>query len=121
MLDWFVANQKQMSLRITKVNDLLRDLIAEALTKEVSFKPGVIATVTKLRVTKDLRHAYFSVSIFPESEVHYVEVTLKKEISKLERFVHGKLYMKPLPRLHFEVDATGLNADAVEKILLSLD
>ncbi len=110
-----------MSLRITKVNELLRDLIAEALLKEVSFKPGVIVTITKLRTTKDLRHAYFSVSIFPETETDYVTSTLRKEISQLERFVHSKLYMKPLPRLHYEVDETGLNADAVEKILLSLD
>ncbi len=110
-----------MSLRITRVNDLLRDLIAQALTKEVSFKAGVIVTVTKLRVTKDLRHAYFSVSIFPEEELKYVEATLKKEISQIEKFVHGNLYMKPLPRLHFEVDQTGLNADVIEKILLSLD
>jgi ribosome-binding factor A len=110
-----------MSLRITKVNDLLRDLISQALTREVSFKPGVVVTITKLRTTKDLRHAYFSVSIFPETETDYVLSTLKKEMSQLERFVHSKLYMKPLPRLHFEVDTTSLNADAVEKILLSLE
>lgn len=109
-----------MSLRITKVNDLLRDLIAEAITKEVSFKPNVIVTLTKIRTTKDLRHAYFSVSIFPETEDGYVTSTLRKEISQIERYVHSKLYMKPLPRLHFEVDSTGLNADAVEKILFSL-
>jgi ribosome-binding factor A len=109
-----------MSLRITKVNDLLRDLISEALVSEVSFKHGVFATVTKIRTSKDLRQAYFSVSIFPESETHYVEETLKKELSQIEKFVHGRLYMKPLPRLKFEVDSTALNADAVEKILLSL-
>jgi ribosome-binding factor A len=109
-----------MSLRITKVNDLLRDLIAQGMNTQVSFKPGVLVTVTKLRTSKDLRHAFFSVSIFPENETHYVEETLKKELFAIERFVHSKLYMKPLPRLKFEVDSTALNADAVEKILKSL-
>ncbi len=110
-----------MSLRITKINDLLRDLIAQAITAEVTFKPGVLATVTKLRAAKDLRQAFFSVSVFPESETRYVQVTLKNELHKIEKYVHAHLYMKPLPRLHFEFDTTAINADEVEKILLSLD
>lgn len=109
-----------MSLRITKVNDLLRDLIAKAITSEVTFKPGVLATVTKLRTAKDLRQAFFSVSVFPETETRYVQVTLRNELHQIEKYVHANLYMKPLPRLHFEFDTTALNADAVEKILKSL-
>lgn len=109
-----------MSLRVTKVNDLLRDLIAEALTANVSFKDGVIVTVTRVRTTKDLRFANFSVSVFPESEGHYVKETLKHELSPIERDVHARLYMKPLPRLAFTIDETAVNADKVEKILKDL-
>lgn len=110
-----------MSLRITKINDLLRDLVAKAITSEVNLKPGVLATVTKLRTTKDLRQAFFSVSVFPESETHYVQISLKNELRQIEKYVHSHLYMKPLPRLHFEFDTTAINADEVEKILLSLN
>lgn len=110
-----------MSERITKVNDLLRDLVAKALVTELSLKPGVLLTVSKVTASKDLRHATILVSVFPESEENYARVTLKNELSTLEKFVHSNLYMKPLPRLRFTIDTTERGADEVEKIILRED
>lgn len=110
-----------MSERITKVNDLLRDLVAKALLTELSLKQGVLLTVAKVDTSKDLRHARVFVSVFPESEENYVKATLKKELSRLEKNVHDNLYMKPLPRLLFTIDVTEQGADVVEKIILSED
>jgi ribosome-binding factor A len=108
-----------MSARIIKVNDLLRDLVSEALISELSLKQGVFVTLAKVTTSKDLRHARVSVSVYPHEESHYVKVTLKKESHALEKFVHSKLYMNPMPRLRFILDDTEEKADEVEKILLS--
>ena len=110
-----------MSERIVKVNDLIRDLVAKAVITELSLKPGVILTVSKVSASKDLRHANILVSVFPESEENYAKVTLKKELSTLEKYVHRNLYMKPLPRLRFIIDTTERGADEVEKIILRED
>lgn len=110
-----------MSERITKVNDLLRDLIAQAFTTELALKPGVILTVSKVTTSKDLRHATILVSVFPESEENYAKTALKNELSTIEKSVHQKLYMKPLPRLRFTIDTTERGADEVEKIILRED
>lgn len=110
-----------MSERITKVNDLLRDLTAQAFITELSLKPGVIITVSKVSTSKDLRQAKILVSVFPDTEEGYVRKALKNELSVIEKFVHRKLYMKPLPRLHFGIDATERGADEVEKIILRKD
>lgn len=110
-----------MSERIIKVNDLLRDLVAEALISQLSLKPGVFPTIAKVSTSKDLRHSTIAISVFPESEENYVKTALKNDLRTLERYVHGKLYMKPLPRLRFILDSTEQKADEVEKILLDKD
>jgi ribosome-binding factor A len=113
--------KKIMSERIVKVNDLLRDLVSQALTRETSLKPGVILTVSKVSTSKDLRHAHIKVSIFPEKETRYAEKALANEWRHIEKYVHQKLYMKPLPKLRFTLDITERDADEVEKILLRED
>ncbi|OGI22067.1 MAG: ribosome-binding factor A [Candidatus Moranbacteria bacterium RIFCSPHIGHO2_01_FULL_55_24] len=106
-----------MSLRITKVNELIRDLVSETINTDLSLKPGVFVTLTKCETSKDLRHARIFVSIFPESETRYATETLAKERARIERNVHQKLYMKPLPKISFHVDTTAQSADEVEKLL----
>src|SRR6186713_2040833 len=108
-----------MSERITKVNDLLRDLVARSLVTELALKPGVVLTVAKVTTSKDLRYARILVSVFPESEENYARAALKNELGHIEKFVHRNLYMKPLPRLSFAIDTTERGADEVEKIILS--
>jgi ribosome-binding factor A len=110
-----------MSERITKVNDLLRDLVSQALLTELSLKQGIVLTVAKVSASKDLRHANILVSVFPESEENYVRAALKNELRGIEKSIHGKLYMKPLPRLRFLIDTTERGADEVEKIILRED
>ncbi len=110
-----------MSERITKVNDLLRDLVAKAFTTELALKPGVILTVSKVSASKDLRHATILVSVFPETEESYARAALKNELRGIEKSIHNKLYMKPLPRLRFIIDTTERGADEVEKIILRED
>lgn len=108
------------SLRITKVNELVRKHLGEIMERELSLKPGVFITIAKVDTSKDLRYTRMFVSVFPEQEAHYVSETLKKELPQLQKKLHGKLYMKPLPRLSFEIDRTEEEADKVEKILKDL-
>lgn len=109
-----------MSQRIEKINSLIRKHIAEILTKNLSLKLGVFLTVAKVDTTADLRYTRISLSVFPEKEIHYVEATLKKEIRQLQKALHGKLHMKPLPKLVFLTDTTEAAADKIERILLEL-
>jgi len=109
-----------MSQRIQKINSLIRKHIAEILIKDLSLKSGVFLTVSKVDTTPDLRYTRVFLSVFPEKETHYVEETLKKEAYLLQGALNKKLHMKPLPKLVFKTDATEVEADKIEKILLDL-
>ncbi|MBP9697639.1 MAG: 30S ribosome-binding factor RbfA [Candidatus Moranbacteria bacterium] len=109
------------SMRITKVNEQIRKLLGEIMERELSLKPGVIITIAKVDTSKDLRYTRMFISVFPESETRYVSETLKKELSGIQKNLYAKLYMRPMPKLSFEIDTTEQEADKVEKILKSLD
>lgn len=108
------------TLRITKVNELIRQLLGEIMERELSLKPGVLITIAKIDTSKDLRYTRMSVSVFPEHEKNYVTETLKKELPGIQKKLYSKLYMRPMPKLSFTIDTTEEEADKVEKLLLEL-
>jgi ribosome-binding factor A len=110
-----------MSERIIKVNELLRDLLADALRSELHLKPGVLVSVSRVETSRDLRQAKVFVSAYPIEEAEYVIKTLAKERPALTKALYASLFMKPMPRLRFLLDHTAENLDAVEKILKNLE
>jgi ribosome-binding factor A len=106
-----------MSLRIEKVNELIRQHINEILLKELSLKRGVFITVSKVDTSSDLRYTRIFLSIFPEKDIEYVEKTLEKELYKIQGQLNKKLSMKPLPKIQFKTDMTEAKADIIEKLL----
>lgn len=108
------------SLRLQKVNELIRKLLGEIFEREISLKQGIFITVAKIDTTPDLRYTHVSVSIFPETETGYGIKTLEKERASIQRSIYKKLYMKPVPKISFILDTTERKADEVEKILIDL-
>jgi len=106
-----------MSLRIEKINSLIQKYISEILSRELSLKPGVFLTVSKVDTTKDLRYTNVFISIFPEKEANYAVKTLEKEKYRIQKILSSKLQMKILPQIVFKSDNTAAQADEIEKIL----
>lgn len=106
-----------MSLRIQKVNSLISKELSEILARELDLKPGVFITIAKVDTTKDLRYSHIFISVFPESEINYVQKTLEHELGIIQKKLHKKLHMKILPKIRFKIDTTEAQADEIEKIL----
>lgn len=104
-----------------QVNELIRSHLGKIFAREVDFKPGVFVTITRVETSGDLRQSKVFVSVFPEEECEYVLRTIGHEKGKLQKELHAKLYMKPLPKLFFEFDPTESRADDVEKILKDIE
>ncbi|HBO17078.1 MAG: Ribosome-binding factor A [Candidatus Moranbacteria bacterium GW2011_GWE2_35_2-] len=106
-----------MSLRVEKINSLISKHISEIISRQLSLKPGVLVTVSKVDTSSDLRYSQVSVSIFPEKETAYVINTLKKEIYAIQGSLNRKMPTRIIPKIRFKPDATKAEADAIEKIL----
>lgn len=106
-----------MSQRLEKVNDLIRDHVSQLIEREVSWKPGMLVTVTRVDTSPDLRHTRVLVSVFPAGEQAFALKTLEHELYRLQGALNHRLHMKPLPRLQFVADETEAQAQAVEDLL----
>ena len=106
-----------MSFRISKVNELIKQQIAEIISRELSLKPGVFLTIAKVDTSRDLRYTRIFVSIFPESEINYALETLRKETYFIQGKLNKKLFIKIIPKIEFVIDSTESKADEVEKLL----
>lgn len=106
-----------MSFRVQKINELIKRLISEILSRDLNLKPGIFMTVSKVDTAKDLRYTQIFISIFPQKETEYTVKTLEKEKHFIQGKLNKKLHLKILPRIEFKVDTTEAKADRIEKIL----
>ena len=103
--------------RAEKLSEAVRREINEILLRELSFKPGVFVTLTRVDTSSDLRYTHLFLSIFPEQETQYVLEGLKKEIYKIQGLLNKKLRMRPLPKIVFKLDTSEIEAEKIEKLL----
>jgi len=106
-----------MHNRIIQLNDLIRDLLGEILTREISFKEGVIVTLTKVDTARNLRVTHVFLSVFPAKDRDYAMKTIEHERRNIQRLFHERLATRPLPTIIFELDTTEEKADEVEHLL----
>lgn len=109
-----------MSERTVKLNELIKRHLGEIFLKELSLKPGLFLTISKVDTTPDLRYTQVFISVFPYKDSDYAIKTLSKELYSIQGSLNKKLSMRPLPRLEFKLDPTEEEADKIEKILINL-
>jgi ribosome-binding factor A len=105
--------------RSERVADLLKEEVAGMLLAEIK-DPRVqgMVTIMSVRVTKDLRHATFGVSVMGDEKSQKQAMAGLRKASGFIRFTLGKrLKIKRIPELHFEMDRS---LDAQEHIELLL-
>jgi ribosome-binding factor A len=113
---FFFKILKNMSTRLEKVNDLIRDNLSLIIKKDLSLKKGVFVSITKVDTSKDLRYTKVFVSIFPEKEIDYTLATLQKELFHIQKLLNGKLSVKIFPRIKFILDNTGKKISELDEI-----
>jgi len=96
-----------VSMRTTRVNELLRAEISELLLREVK-DPRVsrgMVTITEVQVTPDLRHAVVYVShLGTEAERKEALEGLKNSAHFLHRELVHRLSLRNVPELVFKFD-----------------
>ena len=109
-----------MSHRIQQVNEVIRQELNTIMLTEVEFPSGCLVTIVNADTSKDLRHSKIWLSVMPTYYIPKVLEKLKKNKGHLEYLLHGRLEMKPLPKLSFGIDETEKKAQEIEELLDSI-
>lgn len=109
-----------MSKRISQVNSLLKSELSQIFLRELELPRDCLITITRGEATPDLREARVWVSVLPEKETRRVFKELNKKKREIQRLLHKKLVMRPLPRIEFKIDKTEVEASRMEQLLDNL-
>ena len=105
--------------RTERLNSLLREVISDVIHKEVH-NPDLseFTTVTRVEITKDLRHAKVYVSIMgPPEEQEKSLNALKSAAGFIGVTASKQVVMRFFPELRFLLDDSAEKAQHIEKLI----
>ncbi len=111
------------SLRLEKVNELIRREIGSVMLREVEMPKGALATITRVEAESDLKTAKIFLKIFPQQGAKAGLEHIRKRAGAIQHALNRRLAMRFVPQLSFYFDTQKDNPDDendVEKILDSL-
>jgi len=109
-----------MSQRTQKIERLAREVLGEAIQELKDPRVG-FATITRVRVSPDLRHALVWVSVFGSAEEQEQTLAgLRSAAPRLRSVLGHEVRMKYLPELKFELDRGPEEAQRLERLFHEL-
>jgi ribosome-binding factor A len=107
-----------MSDRMRRVNEAMREVLSDALTRDLKDPRVGFVTVTAVDTSPDLRYARVYVSVLGTEEERTASIDgLQSAHGHLQRKVASQLRLKHTPQLQFEEDDTARRADRIERLL----
>lgn len=106
------------SYRPLRLAGLIQEELGKIIQKNVDFPADSLVTVSQVNVSPDLERAKIYISVIPTDLSEEVLKILLKLAGRLQFILNRKLNIKPMPKIHFEIDLGPANAAEVEKLLL---
>lgn len=108
------------SLRIEKLNILLKDILAKIIDREIEFPENTIVTITRVTVASSVHYATVFISILGGSVNSEVLEILRKNVYNIQQQLNKKVSMRPVPKIKFAIDEEEIRRETIEKSLAEL-
>ncbi len=106
-----------MSHRIEQINALIRQQLNEILIKEFDLPKNCLVTITRVETVKNLTHSKIFISVLPFIYTKKIVDKLNQASGFIQSLLYKKLFIKPLPKIHFSADITEQKANEIETLL----
>lgn len=106
-----------MSLRIQRINELLKQEIGSLILKELDFSRDTMITITGVFTSDDLRQAKVKVSILPYLKAERILKVLNSQAFLLQKLLNKKLNMRIVPKIKFKLDSSEEQKTKIEQLL----
>ncbi|OGZ60118.1 MAG: ribosome-binding factor A [Candidatus Spechtbacteria bacterium RIFCSPHIGHO2_02_FULL_43_15b] len=108
-----------MSRRLEQVNELILKELNTIILKELE-TPGVLLTLTRVMVSKDLGYADVYFATIPDEASPSAKQKLDKNRGVFQKILNKRLRMRPLPMIRFRVDEEEREAAKLDELLSNL-
>lgn len=106
-----------MNNRAKRVSRLIKRELSQLLLREVDFPESVLATITRVETSADLKQAKVYVSVMPEEKISEVIRILNHRIFEIQKEIDKRFTMKVVPKVDFKAERMTAEADRIEKLL----
>ena len=104
--------------RNQRVSELIQEIIAETIRQELDDPRILPVTITRVRVSRDLRLARVFYSLSGDAEAKTAaQQGLEKAAGLFKKVLDHELNLRYMPELAFQYDQTLDQAERIEKIL----
>lgn len=104
--------------RMRRVDEAMREVLSDALTKDVKDPRVGFVTITDVKTSPDLRHARVYVSVLGEPDAVAASLDgLRSAHGFLQARINSELRLKRTPELRFEHDDTAERAVRLQQII----
>ena len=111
-----------MTARTDQIDELLRQEIAEIVTREVADPRVGFATITDVETSPDLRHAQVWVSVIGQPKERDTTIeALGRAMPFVRRELGHRLRLKRIPELHVHLDDTAERGTRVLRLLHEIE
>lgn len=112
-----------MSQRLQRVEDMLRNELAQIIRQDVRDPRVGLATVAGITVTRDLSHAKVMISVLGDAEEERLETV--RVLDRAKGFIRSTLAkrvrLRTVPALDFQLDRGAEHSQRINEILASLE
>ncbi len=106
-----------MSLRTEQLNEYIIRELSQFFAKEVEFPLECLVTVTRAKVSDDLKYATVWLSVLPEKFRRQILKTAERAVREFEKKLFKKMATKFAPKIIFKIDTSEQRAEEVEKLI----
>lgn len=103
--------------RMRRVNEAMREVIAETITDDLDEPDLGFVTVTGVETSTDLRHAKVFVTVLEADLRDSSLEILQGSAAMLQSEINAQMRLKRTPTLRFIYDDTGEKAERVSRLL----
>lgn len=96
---------------------MIKRELAKIIYENLDLPRSLFITVSNVKVSKDVAHAKVSLSIYPFKEAEKVINLLNKDIYNFQQILNKKLFLKPVPKISFQIDKSQEMADKIDKAI----
>ena len=89
------------------------------LEREIEFPENILVTITNVITSHDMYYAEVLISILGKEIKEALEI-LSKNIYHIQQKLNKKLRIRPVPKIHFEIDTGEAKREEVESSLAEL-
>lgn len=103
--------------RRKRLASLIREEVAEIVSREIPIEGNALITVTRAEVSPDGAHANVSVSVYPPKNAQETLRALTNTLWHIQQALNQRLRMRPVPKIRFIIDRSGQQATEIDGLL----